>query len=302
MTDIPSPPSLENDIRRIVVFGHTGFIGRNVVARLAERYPDVETIGLSLSDVDLTNPSSAEGIGKHLTPHTAVLMCAAIKRQLGDIPDIYLQNTSMLVNLANLITAHPVRRVVYLSSTSVYGEMADTLATTEDSPINPQTYYGLSKHTAEWMLAKVAEGQPGLSVGFVRPPSVYGPGDAGTTYGPSGFLSAARSNQPIALSGNGSDRREFVYIDDAVEMLTRYLFLDHSGPVNLVSGTSYTFQDAVAAIASATNTTPEVTTRDQPGGKVDITFDNTRLRTLMPDLAFTSLEDGIRAMCAAANT
>ncbi len=263
---------------------------------MAANHPDVETVGLSLSDIDLTDPASTQAIAKHLTPDTAVVMSAAIKRQLGDSPDIYLQNTAMLVNFANLITNNPVRRVVYLSSAAVYGEDIENLSITEASPINCRTYYGLSKHTAEWMLNKVADGENNVSIGHVRPATIYGPGDLGTAYGPSGFLNKTMADEEITLWGDGSELREFLYIDDVAAMLARYVFLDHHGPVNLVSGNSYTFQDSLEAIAKATGKTPDVNSRERSKDKVDNKFDNTLLRQLMPDLSFTSLEDGVRLM------
>lgn len=292
-------PSLTADIQRVIVLGHTGFIGGPVMRRLKANHPDVDVLGFSLADLDLTNPNAVDAIVPYLSAETAIVMSAAIKRQLGDSPDIYMQNAALATNIANLIARNPVRRVVYLSSTAVYGEDIEGQNITESTPVNCRTYYGLSKYTAEWMVAKVASSKEELSAGSVRLPTVYGPGDAGTTYGPSGFLNAALADRPIALQGDGSELREFLYIDDVVEMIERYVFIDHSGPINLVSGNAATFNDIIAAIAQATGKIPEVIQNKRRLEKVDATFDPTFLRAMMPELAFTSLADGVQHMLAA---
>lgn len=294
--------TLHSEIDKVVVIGHTGFIGSALLRRLSEAHPDLEVVGLSLSEIDLARPESAGQAARHLGQRVAVVMCAAIKRQLGDSADIYLRNTGISVNFANLIAANPVRRVVYLSSAAVYGEDIENLAIDEASPINCRSHYGLAKMTAEWLLTRAASTHPSMSVGFVRPATIYGPGDLGTAYGPSGFLDAAMAGKEITLWGDGRELREFVFIDGVAEALLRYTFLDHSGPLNLVAGHSYTFVDALDAVSKACGRRPAVTSRPRSKDKVDNRFDNALLRRLMPDMRFTSLDEGVVRMHAIATS
>lgn len=291
--------NIDREIGKVVVVGHTGFIGATLMRRLRQMRPDLEIVGLSLSEIDLARPEGAEAMAQHLGPRTAVVMCAAIKRQHGDSADIFLRNTEISVNFANLIAAHPLRRVVYLSSAAVYGEDIENLSIDEAAPINCRTHYGLAKMTAEWQLTKAAAAHPDLSLGLVRPATIYGPGDLGTAYGPSGFLTATLSNKPVVLWGDGMELREFVYIDDVAEVLLRYTFLDHRGPINLVTGRSYTFADVLQAVAKACGRMPEVTSRPRSKDKVDNRFDNALLLRLLPDFRCTTLEDGVARMHAA---
>jgi UDP-glucose 4-epimerase len=288
--------SLAHDIERVVIIGHTGFIGSRLLQQIQLQNPDLPVTGLSLTGLDLTDQQSVAAISQYFTPATAVIMCAAIKRQLGDSPDIYLKNTAMMVNFTNLIAARPVRRIVYLSSAAVYGEDVENLAISETTPLNCRTYYGLSKMTSEWMLDKANATQPGLSVSFVRPATIYGPGDLGTAYGPSGFLTAALAGRPITLWGDGQELREFLYIDDIVRALSRLVFLDQRGPLNLVSGTSYSFASAIAAIGAALGRAPVVDSRPRSKDKVDNRFDNAKLLLALPGIEFTALDEGIRRM------
>ncbi len=294
-----SAASLVTEINRVVVIGHSGFIGAALMRRLRAAAPTLDVVGLSLAGVDLTTREGAASVSKYLGSRTAIVMCAAIKRQLGDSAAIFERNTAIAVAFADLVAAHPVRRIVYLSSAAVYGEDIENLGISEATPLQARTYYGLSKLTAEWLIEKAASAHPGMSVGLVRPATIYGPGDLGTAYGPSGFLGAIIEDRPIVLWGDGEELREFIYIDDVADILARYIFIDHHGPLNLVAGRSYTFADALATAARIAGKTPQVSSRPRSKDKVDNRFDNALLSQLMPDLRFTSLEAGLTAMHAA---
>jgi UDP-glucose 4-epimerase len=281
---------------RIIILGHSGFIGSRLMARLTELHPEVPVVGASLTGLDLEDPESAGRLGALFDPDALVVMCAAIKRQLGDTADIYLKNTAIIVNFANLLARHPVRRVVYLSSCAVYGEDIENLAITEESPLVARSYYGQSKITAEWILERTVAGLPQTQLGLLRPATIYGPGDLATAYGPSGFLDAAVHNRPLTLWGDGSELRELLYIDDVVEAVAAYVTTDHVGPLNLVAGQSYRFSDALEAVKAIVGRLPEVTSRPRSKPKVDNVFDNAALRRVLPGVTFRPLAEGIRQM------
>ncbi len=281
-------------VRRFAVVGHSGLIGAQVVSALKRLAPASEISGVSLGSVDLTDAESARKLAPHLSPDTTVVLCAAIKRQLGDSPQTYARNTQILANVADLLAQHPVRRLVYVSSAAVYGEDIENLAIDEATPLNTRSYYGLSKITGEWILQRVVDGGAAASLGVVRPAMVYGPRDQSTSYGPSAFLTAAMAGQPITLWGDGSELREMIYVDDAAEVIAAYALSDTSGPLNVASGVSYSFRDALNAVAEVVGATPNVLSRERSKAKVDNRFDIARLRRLMPDMGFTPLTEGVR--------
>ena len=75
------------DLRRIVLLGHSGFIGSRLEAVLRRRYPDVELACFSFPGLDLTQPSGANSLAGLFDPQTAVVMTAGVKRQWGDTLD-----------------------------------------------------------------------------------------------------------------------------------------------------------------------------------------------------------------------
>jgi UDP-glucose 4-epimerase len=280
-------------MRKIVVLGHSGFIGTRVLARLAALAPDIELVGFSAPQTDITSPAGAKAICEAIDGEAAVLMLAAIKRQLGDTPDIYLENTAILTAFANIVADNPPARVIYLSSGAVYGEDVENRAIDEETPVMPRSYYGLSKVTAEWILTKVLEGKP-TTLGLLRPATIYGPGDLATSYGPSGFLDAVVHDREVVFWGDGSELRELLYIDDVVDIIARYTFSDHTGPLNVAAGRSYTFRDALDAVSLVTGRAPKLVSRSRSKPKVDNQYKNGRLTALFPNLTFTSLESGVR--------
>ena len=129
---------------RVVILGHSGFIGRQLTECFNSLSPETEIIGLSRPEIDLFNQDSAKQIIKHLSPDTTLIMLAAIKKQLGDSMDIYQQNMSMIENICEIVQPRHLRQFVYFSSASVYGEDIHNKQITENTPVNPRSFYGLS--------------------------------------------------------------------------------------------------------------------------------------------------------------
>ena len=276
------------DLRRIVLLGHSGFIGTRLETRFRQRHPDLELACFSIEDLDLTQPHAAETLADCFDSQTAVVMTAGVKRQWGDTLDAFSQNVSMAVNVARLLQAHPVRRFLFYSSAAVYGEEHHDERITEVTPVRPTSYYGIAKFASECVLHKA------LAAGFVaiRPPLIYGPGDASKSYGPAGFVHAAAQGEPIALWGEGDEKREFIFVEDVVELTERLVFHNYDGVLNIVSGRSCTFRQAADIVCRFAPTT--ITSRPRSKPKVDHGFCNEQLTRSFPDFKFHNLEEGIR--------
>jgi UDP-glucose 4-epimerase len=161
--------------------------------------------------------------------------------------------------------------------------------------VQPRSYYGIGKYTAERMLMKTTGQQPSTSLLMLRPALVYGPDEAGYYYGPSGFLRKARAGEPITLWGDGTELREFLFVDDVADVTTRLVFDETvTGCLNVVSGRSYTFADALDAIERLTGKKPAVDSRPRTNAKVDHRFCADAVNRACPGFAFTTLDEGLR--------
>lgn len=180
----------------------------------------------------------------------------------------------------------------FFSSAAVYGEDVHNTNITEDTPPHPTSYYGLAKFTSEILLRK-AIGQNQTSLLVLRPALIYGPGDQGG-YGPTGFIKSALAGEPIVLWGDGEEKREFIYVGDVARIVHALTSQDYDGVVNVVSGHSYTFKDALEVVSRLLPLGQPPGSRPRTKNKADHGFDNSRLRSLLPDFQFTDLANGVR--------
>ena len=282
---------------RIVLLGQTGYIGSRLEAAFAAAAPGIPVIGRSAPSLDLTRTASGAALEALLDPDAALVVCAAIKKQLGDTPEIFEQNLAIVLNVCRAAAARPVRRILFFSSAAVYGEDVQHGIIDESTAVQPTSFYGIGKFAAERLLLRMA-GQHGTSLLILRPALVYGPGEPAYYYGPSGFLTRALSNSPITLWGDGEELREFLFVDDVVALTAQLLPGDARGVLNVVSGTSYTYAQALDAVARVTGRPPAVTSRPRTKDKVDHRFDPSRLLAECPGFAFTSMEEGLRRIGA----
>jgi UDP-glucose 4-epimerase len=290
---------IPDEMGRIVVLGHSGFLGSRVLARLSERTHGVEIVGLSRPALDLADKASVTRLCDTLDRHTAVILCSAIKRQLGDSIAAFESNVAMVANLCEVLQRSPVGRFVFVSSAAVYGEEHQDLAMTETTACRPTSYYGVAKVAAEHLLEQARRRHAVASLIAVRPPLIYGPGDTSRSYGPVGFIDDALDERAIHMWGDGCEQREFLYVEDAAELVCRLALSSVEGPVNLVSGQSETFADVAALVAGLAGPQVRIVSRPRSKTKVDHGFDATRLGSLFPAFRFTSLAEGVARTFAA---
>nr|BAF47162.1 hypothetical protein [Zehria sp. KO68DGA] len=290
-----SPYSVNSSsIKRVIILGHSGFIGSNLFRVYNHYVPEIEVIGRSLPDFDLTKESDVISLANLCDQQTAIVMCSAIKRQLGDTLDAFSQNVKMVSNLCRLLNKYPVKRLIYFSSAAVYGEDIHNTNITEKTPVNPTSYYGGAKYTSEFLLRKQFSKVPETSLVCLRPATIYGPGDSGSAYSPSGFIRSALNQDTITLWGDGTELREFLFIEDVVKLVDKLIFNEYDGILNLVSGKSYSFRDILDLIGHHLKIKLITNSRSRTKEKVDNCFDNNQLTEIFPEFTFTSLKEGIK--------
>ena len=197
----------------------------------------------------------------------------------------------MAVNLGRVLETRTVARFVFFSSAAVYGEEIANLQITEETAVQPTSCYGAAKFAGECLFRKVV--QPPASLALLRPALIYGPGDQGS-YGPSGFIKAAVKGEPITLWGDGTELREFVFVEDVARLVHRLVFHEFDGVLNVVTGKSHTFEEAVEVVSRFVPLKHKVASRARTRPKADHAFNADRLRQLFPDFSFAGLEEGIK--------
>jgi len=218
---------------RAVVTGGAGFIGSHMVDLLVEH-------GYSVVVIDNLVTGRAENLAQHRRePRVAfheIDMCAVAADSrlfrgvdyvfhfggIGDIvPSIERPLEYMRANVDGTLAVleasrhSGVRKFVYAASSSCYG-MATELPTTEGAPIRPEYPYALSKYLGESAALHWAQVYR-LPVISIRMFNVYGPrvrttGAYGAVFGV--FLAQKLHGKPFTVVGDGSQRRDFVFVTD----------------------------------------------------------------------------------------
>lgn len=289
---MPTQEIAGDNLKKIIILGHTGFVGRNLEKFFKKNYPFIEILGKSLPSMDLTKYDEASLLKDIFDDKTAVIMCSAIKRELGDSLDNFEMNVAMVCNICRILEKHPVKRFIYLSSTAVYGEDIHNLHISESTPTNPNSYYGIAKYASENLLRRIVNSEETGTLAIVRPPVIYGYGDQ-PRYGPSQFIDSALNNNPITLWGDGTEKREFLFIEDAVNLINNLVFHTYEGALNLTSGKSYAFTEIIDTISSIINSKIKIKFQERTKNKVDHAFSNKLITGLFPNFRFTLIKEGI---------
>lgn len=220
----------------VLVTGGTGFIGSNLVDQLVNdghqiRIFDNLSTGRAEFTSHLRGNDSVEFIHEDLLNETAlqkaILGCDAVVH-LAANADVrfgwnhprrdYEQNVVVTQNVLEAMKDNGVRRIIFSSTGSVYGE-AKVVPTPENAPYPIQTsLYGASKNAAEGLIAAYAEG------GFVdatvfRFVSILGPR---YTHGHViDFIGQLISDSSrLRVLGDGSQRKSYLHVDDCVRAIT----------------------------------------------------------------------------------
>ncbi|OGH60906.1 MAG: hypothetical protein A3G34_11650 [Candidatus Lindowbacteria bacterium RIFCSPLOWO2_12_FULL_62_27] len=277
---------------KVVILGHTGFIGR-ALARHCERAAGMRVFGYSSDTVDLRRPESMDRLADVVDSETALFLASAVTREKGDTKESFDDNAHMVHTVARFLETHRPGKCVYFSSIAVYGDSRTDLAITEETRVNPDSFYALAKYAGEYILgwACRAAGVPYLNL---RVCHVYGPGDTHATYGPMQFVSTLLAERAIRLFGRGEDRRDHLYIDDLIGLTDRLTFGDAEGLFNLVSGTSVTRAQIVDMIREIAPHEFELKFIPRKKPHVDQQFDISKLLRAAPGFGFTPLEEGLK--------
>ena len=224
---------------KILVTGGMGLIGHNVVRQLQQAQHEVSIID-SLTNYDVLDQEEVTYLlserERRIDPNTRlfvgdiadqratrivleeqrpdiIIHLASFPRQkiVGANPDLaartMMQGTLTLLELAR---KNRVGRVVYASSSMVYGDFQDDVR--EDAECRPQGQYGIMKLAGEMLLRDYTR-RGAFEHVIVRPSAVYGPLDLGDRV-ISRFLITAMQGGTLPVKG-ASETLDFTYVDDA---------------------------------------------------------------------------------------
>ncbi len=241
-------------MKRILVTGHCGLIGRHLVPRLAHLGFKVRGLDLADGSGDITRDADLSRAveGCHGVVHLAAL--SRVVHAHRDPGLCWRTNALASENLLGKAFRSPLKPwVLVASSREVYGEPR-VLPVTEDMPLAPVNVYGRAKQAMERAAGEARQG--GLNTAIVRLANVYGcPDDHPDRVVPA-FCRAAVDGEPLQVEGF-ENLFDFTHIDDTVAGLVCLIRLLETGernlpPVHLLPGIGTTLLEvAQMAVTSA---------------------------------------------------
>src|SRR4051794_33668964 len=248
---------------RVLVTGGAGFIGSHLVERLltlgcSVRVLDSFATGRRENLAHLSDAEVVEGdVQSYERVHTAMRECEYVLHQaaLPSVPrsvqDPLMTNVVNVTGTLNVLLAardSGVRRVIFASSSSVYGPGLE-LPKREDLPPRPVSPYGVSKLAGE-SYCRAFSSVYGLETMALRYFNVFGPRqDPASQYSAAipRFIAHARAGRPVTVFGDGTQSRDFSHVDNVVEGNLRAMAAERAEGqvINVACGERITLLDVI---------------------------------------------------------
>ncbi len=298
-----------------LVTGGAGFIGSHLVEELVRRgspvrvlddfstglrsnisqHTNVEVIEGSLTDVDAV-ARAVQGAG--VIYHLGAL--ASVARSVESPAVTHAACATGTLNLLDAARKSGVRRVVFAASSSAYGGNSSAAGQTEDLPMVAKSPYAAAKLAGELYMQAFAHTY-GLETVRLRFFNIFGPrqrSDSPYSGVIALFTAAMAAGRTPSIQGDGTQSRDFTFVANAVQALTRAAVAPNvSGNVyNVGTGRSVTLLQLVEALNRIFKTNLTPTFASPRAG--DVKFSQADISRTRADLGYdpaVTFEDGLRA-------
>jgi UDP-glucose 4-epimerase len=296
---------------RFLITGAAGFLGSALANRLVQEGHSVRGLDdLSTGDPSALSPEVHFVRGDvndrpklwtllqeidcvyHLAAKVLVPESVLYPREYNEV------NVGGTVTLMEAMRDVGVRRVVFISSGAIYGNQ-ESQPVSEDATPNPRSPYAVSKLAAEYYVKTIGR-LWGIETVCLRVFNAYGPGQhLPPVHAPVllNFLRQALQNGTLVIHGDGTQTRDYVYVDDVVQAM----IAASTAPgvdqmtINVGSGVETSVRDLVKVVISVTGSEPEVVYNPRSdGGPARMCADLRRAASLLNYRPSISLESGLR--------
>ena len=306
--------------KNILVTGGAGFIGSNIVDRLA---PDnnvfvldslfagsMDNLARSKDKITFIKGDIRE---KELVRDTVakveyIFHLAALVGNIRSLKDPYLDmdvNIGGMVNLLEACRANTnLKRLVYSSSAAIYGE-AKYMPIDEEHPLYPESPYAVSKMAAE-KYAFAYYKDYGIPTAAVRYFNAYGPRQDSSEYANaiSIFLSRTKRGEPLTVYGDGDQTRDFIFVSDIINgnILAATTPAAVGQVFNIAAGQVHSILQLIQVIREVTGKEAPYSFAPARAGEVRHSKANTdKAKRILGFAPKTDLKEGIRQTWQALN-
>jgi UDP-glucose 4-epimerase len=293
---------------RIVVTGGAGFVGTNLVRELLKKSHEVVVIddmstgisknisdmGIEVHEISLIDKAKLREalIGAEHIFHLAAR--GSVPRSIKNPVSTFEINVCGTQNVLE-IAREGGAQVIFSSSSSVYGKNL-RLPKNEKMWTSPISPYAASKLAGEALMQSYASSY-GLNIVNFRFFNIFGPfqrPDHVYAAVIPKWIWSALNNQKLTLFGDGSQTRDFTFIDTVVEVLMKTLSWKkgHEDPINLAFGNRISLNDVLAKLTAVFPDLRITQQEGRSGDVLDSQNDPNYIRQLFPDVIPVTFESG----------
>ena len=267
---------------KIVITGGAGFIGSNLAEELAKKHEvviiddlstgrveNVEALDLELVRGSITDPDL---LRENFRGVDYVFHQAALPSVQRSIEDPVLANEVNICGTLNVLVAArdaDVKKVIYASSSSVYGDTPE-LPKREDMKPDPKSPYAVAKLAGEYY-CKVFNEIYGLKTVALRYFNVYGPRqDPSSDYAAviPKFANLILAGKEPIIYGDGEQTRDFTFVRDVVQANVLAMESDATGVFNVATGTRISINDLAGMVMGIIGNRMDCVHEEPRGGDV----------------------------------
>lgn len=294
------------EIKKIIVTGGSGFLGRHLLRALDQAGYQVKNIDLKdnpefetvIADVQDKQAMLEEIKDADMVFHLASLIEAG---ESVEKPQKYIDyNIDGTLSVLEAMKANDIKILIFSSSAAVYGEPIRVPIKEDDRtmPVNP---YGMTKLAMEALLSSYvnAHNFTGIALRYFN---LYGPGEhhQPETHAMPRFIKQIYGEKPVTVWGSGEHKRDYIHIKDIVDAHLQAIKLAQTEPhkyhyLNLSAETPASVLDIVHIVEKAMNKKANVKHFEpRPGDPLLLYADASKAREILSWEAKIKLEDGIK--------
>ncbi len=308
-----------NTSRTILITGSAGFIGSHLMDLLIDRgdklvgvdnfcdfySPQIKrdnskkhylSTNATVYELDLLDYDALEELfEKYKFTHIVHLAAMAGVRPSLENPRLYdTVNNQSTINLLDLAKKYKVSKFVFASSSSVYGSRSVTPFKEDEDISKPISPYAATKVSGEAMVHAMTHSVDSLSSVCLRFFTVYGARQR-PDLAIHKFSELISSGKPIPVYGDGSYQRDYTYIDDILDGITKAIDFDTKFEIfNLGESRTYTVSELISLLEVKLNKPAIISYQDKVIGDVPITCaDISKAKSLLAYNPKTHLSEGL---------
>ncbi len=273
--------------KRVVILGAEGTIGF-ALARVL-RALQIPILALSRKEIDLTGDEASKHLSALFQINDVVIVFAVQKPGNNMDTEAFINNLKIANNVCLALRTVKDVRVIYFSSDAVYSFESEMIS--EQTLAAPETLYG-SMHLSREIQFRNAIEEDLLMI--IRSTQVYGSMKENAPYGPDRMYLSAIQEGKIELFGKGEELRDFIHIQDVVQLIVLLIQQKCSGIINFATGISISYADLSNIISSSLDTKIEITLLTRKTKIKHRHFNIDKISDQFPNFKFIRLEESIR--------